>query len=203
MNGMIKPAEKKALRLSIGDVTNIIIAIVAMVALIFSAYQYNQGLKLQAKIDRPILSCPKIAMGYDTTLLGHSIQINTMFENYGARPAFDVTLNSVTIEKLKSDGGFKVVSSISLQTVNPIVPGVQFGLGRQPMVYHDSTLYYFKVLFSYKDVVSKIYYSDSLYYGWKYESFPYSLLNSQLLALERRSADSIDNYLKKVNFRFH
>lgn len=198
-----KKKEIKLLGLSIGEIANILVAFTAIVALVFSAYQYKQGLKMQAKIDRPILSISKTGMGYDTTLTGHSIQINSIMENFGSRPAFDVTLNSITVKKDSSDNGFKVISSLSLKEANPIVPGVEFELSRKPLVYEDSTLYYFKVLVSYKDVISEIYYSDSLYYKWMYEGFPYSIFNSQLLGVEKKEADSLDNYLKKINFKYY
>lgn len=203
MKATTKKKELKLLGLSIGDIANILVAFTAMSALIFSAYQYNKGLKMQAKIDRPILSISKTAMGYDSTLHGHSIQINSVMADYGSRPAFELTLNSVTLKKDSSKDGFKIISSTSLKEANPIVPGIEFNLGTKPIIYQDSTLYYFKVLFSYKDVVSEVYYSDSLYYKWGYESFPYSLFNSQLLGVEKEDADSIDNYLKKIKFKFY
>ena len=203
MSDKVKSREIKILGFPIGDIANILIAFTAIAAITLSTCQYNQGLKMQAKIDRPILSISKTGMGYDTTLIGHSIQINSIMENFGSRPAFDVTLNSITIKKDSSQGGFKVISSISLKEANPIVPGIEFTLSRKPLVYQDTTLYYFKILFSYKDVVSEIDYSDSLYFKWTYENFKYSLFNSQLLGVEKKEADSLDNYLKKINYKYH
>ena len=200
MNAKVKSREIKLLGLSIGDIANILVAFTAISALLFSAYQYKDGLKIEAKIDRPIITIPQTGIGYDSSNLGNEINLASIMENFGSRPAYDLTIKSVTLQKDKSSSFFKIISDTLLREVNPMVPGIEFYLNRRPTVYQDNTDYYFKISFSYKDVISGIYYSDSLYYKWNYINFKYSISNPQQIGLEKKEAELVDSFLKSSHF---
>ena len=196
-------ADTKKDKLTKSDMAAIFSAIISGIALIFSTYQYTAGLKMQAKIDRPIIAIPQTGISYDSSAAGKQIALAFILENFGSRPAYDLTIKSITLQKDNSSETFKVISDTLLRQSNPMVPGVQFSLNYRPMVFQNNTDYYFKISLSYKDVISGIYYSDNLYYKWMYINFKYSSSNPQQIALEKKEADQIESYLKKINFKYY
>ena len=188
------PANKK--RVSISDISNILIAAVAIVALVFSTCQYRDGIKRESKIDRPIIAVLKSSSSWDS-LPNNAFKFvpTSIIQNFGVRPAYDCKFTVTTIKGDNSALGFKLIGVMNLNEANPMVPGIQINLNSTPIIVNDSTEYFFKIKITYKDKISDEYYSDSLYYKWRYINFMYSHERSEMLGLELSDAEIIDNFI--------
>ena len=186
--------------LTLGDISNILTTLIAASALIFSTYQYFSGKKIETGDNRPIIGVIKSTLTYDS-LPDNNFKLvpSDVIQNLGARPAYKCKFIVTTIKENRHTYGFKEVDVMLLNVANPMIPGVQIDFNSTPIIAEDSTSYFFKIRISYIDVISNDSFVDSLYYKWDYLKNNDYMKHRQMMGLETKEANAIDDFINFEN----
>ncbi|MDE3184902.1 MAG: hypothetical protein KGM16_15940 [Bacteroidota bacterium] len=175
-------------KITLSDITNIVIAITAIFAILLSTCQYSANLKREDNIDRPVIAFATTKFSFDTASNSPQGEPILTFKNLGHRLANQSHFNIVTFAR-DSLNHFSKNNVQDLEMSNPIVPDVSIDLSLNPLPLKPKTQYLFKIKLRYKDEITDVTYNDSLYFKWTYSP---RLENNRLFNLEKDTASIID-----------
>lgn len=138
--------------------------IISIIALTFSAWQYNAGRKREDKSNRPFLTVKNYTFSYDSDSTGLPIFSSSgyIIFNAGVHVAEQIFVNTIILDSVT---GKIIMQNDGFSLANPIAKNIEFTYFPIPVMPNDRN-YIYKTIFRYNDALSNENYKDSIYLNW-------------------------------------